>query len=131
MKINVKDILAEDIGYSRQFKIEGERPELKLVKLAGPITGEITVFRNETGVLVSGRLKADVELDCHRCLSAFTRHVSLSFSQTYGERPGDDDMPIENGEIDLATMIDQEIAVSLPMKLLCKAECEGISDTVI
>ncbi len=126
MKINVTDILAQDIGYSRQFNIEGETPSLESVKLFGPINGEFTVFRSETGLLVSGRFAADIELECHRCLATFERHVELSFSQPFSEQPGDDDLPVENGEIDLDRLVEQEIIVCLPIKLLCQVDCEGL-----
>ena len=126
MKINLSDILVQDLGYNRQFNIEGEALELSSVKLTGPVNGEFTVFRNESGLLVSGRVEADIELDCHRCLATFERHIRLGFSQPFSERPGDDDMPIVGGEIDLAPLIEQEIILSLPIKLLCRVDCEGV-----
>ena len=125
MKINVADILNQELGYNRQYNIEGEAFELESAKLTSPANGEITIFRSETGLLVSGRISIGVELDCHRCLKTFERQLSLSFSQPFSKKPGDDDMPIINNEIDLAQLIEQEVIVSLPIKLLCKADCEG------
>jgi uncharacterized protein len=126
MKINIADILAQELGYNRQFNIEGEALDLELVKLTGPINGEFTVFRSESGLLVSGRIETDIELECHRCLTIFERHIVLNFSQPFSEQPGDDDMPIVGNEIDLAPTIEQEIVLSLPIKQLCKVDCAGM-----
>ena len=126
MRVDVKDILAQDIGYSREFAVQGETPALELVELTSPISGSFTATRSETGVTVSGRLETEVQLECHRCLRAFTQPVSLNFAQSFSEQPGDDDLPITKGAIDLAPAIDQEIAVHLPIKLLCQVDCEGV-----
>jgi uncharacterized protein len=126
MKINIADILAQDLGYNRQFNIEGEALDLELVKLTSPVNGEFTVFRSESGLLVSGRIETDIELECHRCLTTFERHIVLNFSQPFSEQPSDDEMPIVGNEIDLAPTIEQEIVVSLPIKQLCEVDCAGI-----
>jgi len=73
--------------------------------------------------LVSGRIETDIELECHRCLTTFERHIVLNFSQPFSEQPSDDEMPIVGNEIDLAPTIEQEIVVSLPIKQLCEVDC--------
>jgi uncharacterized protein len=126
MHININDILAQDIGYSRSYEIQGEMPALELVKLVAPITGSFTLTRTEQGVFAAGKIKTTIELECHRCLNAYNHHVELGFAQSFCEQPGDEDMPITKGSIDLAPVIDQEIAVRLPIKLLCSVDCEGV-----
>jgi uncharacterized protein len=126
MHININDILAQDIGYSRDFEIQGETPALELVKLTGPINGNFTLTRTEQGVFAAGKLQAEIELECHRCLDTYKHHVDLGFAQSFSEKPGDEDIPITKGSIDLAPVIDQEIAVRLPIKLLCDVDCEGV-----
>ncbi|HSX02683.1 MAG TPA: YceD family protein [Candidatus Saccharimonadia bacterium] len=126
MHINVRDILAEDLGYHRTYAVTGERPELPEVRLTHDLEGEVVISRSEVGLLVKVTIKTEIELECHRCLRKFTRPIAISFTQTYREEPGDDDLPIEQEQIDLAPLIQQEILVSLPIKLLCRPDCPGV-----
>ena len=126
MHINVNDILRESVGHSRNYTISGERPELVDVKLTQDIAGEITISRLDDSLLVRGHLQTEIELECHRCLSTFTRPIGINLSQKYAMRPVDDQMPIVDNQIDLAPLAQQEIILSLPIKLLCRPDCPGI-----
>jgi uncharacterized protein len=128
MHINVRDILAESVGYSRAYKVSGERPSLEEVKLTHDIEGEITVSRLDDSLLVRGQVQTEIELECHRCLRTFTRPVKINVAQEYADTPGDDQMPIEDNAIDIAPLIEQEIVLSLPIKVLCKPDCPGMED---
>ena len=128
MHINVRDILAESVGAQRSFKVTGEHPGLENSHLLAGLEGEFTISRLESGLLVQGRFETEVELECHRCLRSFAHPVSLRFQQAYAEHPGDDELPIQRpGSIDLAPAIDQEIVLSLPLKILCRPDCSGIA----
>ncbi|HUD10997.1 MAG TPA: DUF177 domain-containing protein [Candidatus Saccharimonadia bacterium] len=126
MLINVRDILIEGVGHSRQYKIAGETPNLEQVKLVQPIEGDISISRLDSGLLVSGHVQTGVELECHRCLRTFDRPVKVGFKQLFQSSPGDDEFPIDNGSINVAPLIEQEIILSLPIKILCKPDCKGI-----
>lgn len=127
MHINVRDFLAESSGYSRSYTITGERPVLEGVILVEDITGDITVAKLEAAsVLVQGKLNTAVQLECHRCLRTFTRPVQVNLKQIFAVKPGDEEMPIVNREIDLAPLIGQEIILSLPIKLLDRPDCPGL-----
>lgn len=126
MHINVTEFLAKEVGYNRTFKISGERPDLESVKLTQDLEGELTISRLESGLMVEGRIATEIELECHRCLRTFTRPTSVKLSQLYSEQPADEDMPIEDGDIDVAPLIEQEILVHLPIKILCRLDCPGV-----
>lgn len=126
MHINVRDILKEELGYSRHFTISGEQPEMESVKLTKPIEGEFKVTKRESGLMVEGRLETEIELECHRCLRTFTRLTKVSFAQGFDKAPIDEDMPITDGQIDLIPVIEQEILVRLPIKILCRPDCPGV-----
>ena len=127
MHVNVREFLAEDIGYRRSFQITGERPELEGLKLANDINGEITISRLEDGLLVSGSAKTELELTCDRCLRSFTRPVQFRFERMYRDHPVDDDLPIIGDSIDLQPLIEQELLVVQPIKQLCRPDCPGIT----
>ena len=126
MQINVRDILVESVGYSRSYKITGERPSLESVRLTNEVEGEITISRLDSGLLVRGQVTTEVELECHRCLRTFNRPTKVKFKQLFAENPGDDELPITKGTIDLAPLVEQEILLGLPIKILCQPDCKGI-----
>jgi uncharacterized metal-binding protein YceD (DUF177 family) len=126
MHINVRDILAESVGYSRTYKITGERPSLEAVLLTKDIEGEITISRLDSGLLVQGHFETEIQLVCDRCLSTFIRPTSVRFQQLFSETPTDDDMPIIDEDIDLAPLAEQEILLDLPIKILHAEDCRGI-----
>jgi|SRR6185369_13869938 len=126
MHINVRDILVESVGYSRAYKVSGERPDLEATRLTQDIEGEITISRLDDSLLVRGQLHTEIELECHRCLSTFTRPITISLKQEYALAPNDEQMPIDEGSIDLAPLIEQEIILSLPIKILDRPDCPGI-----
>ncbi len=130
MHINVRDILAEEIGYNRTYKLSGEMPLLENVRLLEPIEGEITIGRLDDGVMLQGAITTSIELECHRCLRSYARPTRVSLAQLYTERPDEDELPIEANEIDLAPLVEQEILVNLPIKLLDRPDCPGVEGYV-
>jgi len=128
MHINVRDILVESVGYSRTYKITGERPDLEAVKLTRDIEGEISISRLDNSLLVRGHLATEIELECHRCLSTFSRSTEFNLKQEYAEAPIDEQMPTEGDVIDIAPLVEQEIILGLPIKVLCRLDCPGIKE---
>lgn len=127
MHINVRDILAESIGHSRTYKVEGENPHLESVVLTREVNGDITLSRLEgMSLLAGGYLTTEIELECHRCLRTFTRPLSVKFRQVFAEKPTEDTMPIVGQEIDLAPLLEQELILNLPIKILDRPDCPGI-----
>ncbi len=128
MRINVSDLLAESVGYSRQFIIADEWPVLEDTVLVEAVDGQVTIIRLDEGVAVRGRATIKVELQCDRCLCEFTCPVTLPLQQLYTTLPGDDELPLDRGVIDLAPLIEQEIVLGLPIKSLCRPDCVGIKN---
>ena len=106
MHINVRDILVESVGHNRTYKISGERPDLETVELVQDIVGEISISRLDASLLVRGQLYTAIQLECHRCLSTFTRPTQFNLHQEYALTPGDDQMPIVDDEIDIDDLIE-------------------------
>jgi uncharacterized metal-binding protein YceD (DUF177 family) len=128
MHINVRDMLAQEVGHRQTYTISNERPSFESVKLTKDIEGEITISRLESGVVVTGRVSTEIELECHRCLSTFTRQVWFDLEQVYTEqpRPEEEEMPITDDQIDLGPLFEQEILVRIPIKVICRPDCVGV-----
>ncbi len=128
MHINVRDILVESVGYSRTYKISDEHPDFESVKLARDIEGEISIARLDSSLLVRGRLGTEIELECHRCLSTFSQPVEFTLKQEYAQSPNDEQMPLDGDNLDIAPLVEQEIILGLPIKILCRPDCLGIKE---
>jgi uncharacterized metal-binding protein YceD (DUF177 family) len=127
MHIHVRDLLAEETGSNRTFAIEGEQPQTLSLQLTQPVNGEITIVKlGDERLAASGRIATQLQLECHRCLRSYTSDAEADFEQIYAGRPTEDELPIEDEAIDLAPLIEQELILRQPIKLLCQADCAGV-----
>ena len=128
-RLNVGFIVHESVGYSRDFPLVSDLirlPDLNLQNLAG----SARVTRAAQGLLVQVRLDADVDAECGRCLEPFVQHLSIDFTDLYAfSTVALTDsilrMP-ENGKIDLAPIIREEMLLAMPMNALCQVDCKGL-----
>jgi uncharacterized protein len=91
---------------------------------------------------LSGRLASTLELSCVRCLEPFSVEIREDLDLMYlpqsenvaadGEHDrglGDEELAVafyRDEEIDLGQMIREQIILALPMKPICRSECQGL-----
>jgi uncharacterized protein len=119
---------------SREFRIAAP------VKLTG---GLVRINRADGDAYrFRGRLVSKVEFSCVLCLEPFRAEFGEELELLYlpqsdnvaaeGENEhglGDDELAVSfyrNDEIDLAHMIWEQIVLALPMKPVCKTDCQGL-----
>ena len=110
--------------------------------ISGPeISGHVS--RKGEQVRLHGRISAEVEAHCDRCLSPVTVPVAMEFDETYIPAALDtassearelqaEDMSssIYEGEaIDIDELVREQILLALPTRLLCREECKGLCPT--
>jgi uncharacterized protein len=98
----------------------------------------LTVEKDNDVVFVRGDFSARVPLACGRCLESYdvTVHPSVDARfvpgpATRGEERelGADDLETDvyhNGELDLTALLETEATLALPMKPLCREDCQGL-----
>lgn len=137
--INIAALLKEPVGSVREFAVEIDRFELDPELIATSIAGQVRLTRLQDEVLVDAKLRADVGLECDRCLREFLQPVSVHFSAEYqptidvylgrAVREIDDETDrffiTEHHEVDLAEPLRQELIVALPMVAVCGPDCPG------
>jgi DUF177 domain-containing protein len=109
------------------------------VRPSGPVKGIFSLSLAGETVVVSGEVEAVVELDCSRCGKAFTTEVkarldvdlnpveALAGEEEKELHAGDMDVGFySGGEVDLAALMSEQIALNLPMKPLCSDGCLGV-----
>jgi uncharacterized protein len=109
-------------------------------KVAAPVTLDATASRDKGKVRIAGRVTTTLELACSRCVETFPVPVDATFDLLYlpvteapkaGEEVevGDEDINTafySDGVIDLADLVHEQIYLALPMKPLCREDCQGL-----
>ncbi len=133
MQINVAQLLKEPVGAERSYKIDelaGEHNENR-------VAGEVNLTRTSRGILVTGKLDADIKGICSRCLGEANKKIAFHMEDEYFPlidinsgvhlHPAPEDLIIDNSHVlDLNEAIRQYIIMSTPTKLLCRPDCPGI-----
>jgi uncharacterized protein len=133
--VNVAQLLKEPVGSSRSYDIN----EVLEEQVTGSVKGKIMLVRSSQGILVQGKLTAEVELICSRCLNAFLCSISFPVGEEFLPAidvssglplslPQDSDgFTIDSKHmLDLGKLICQYVLLNLPMKPLCRPDCAGI-----
>lgn len=83
--------------------------------------------------LVAGNGEITLQMYCDRCLTEVPVKLQLDFSREISSREaGDSDLEEENqdvmqeGQLNVEALINSEILMNLPYKVLCKPDCKGI-----
>ncbi|MDY5730501.1 MAG: DUF177 domain-containing protein [Eubacteriales bacterium] len=107
--------------------IYGETLEIEPVNVNGIFTS------TGTEILLSGILETEVYGNCAVCLKTVSEHITAKFSEVFmksREYVPNEDSDVEvflydGYEIDLSEMVLQNIIPQLPLKFICKANCNG------
>ncbi|MCX5749820.1 MAG: DUF177 domain-containing protein [Candidatus Saganbacteria bacterium] len=145
MKIDLTGLLKE-IGNDQDVEeqIRVSYPEDGL-EITGPVQLSVHLLNAGEMVIVTGKILAEIKLNCSRCLKDFDQQITVDFEELFskttkngdgrgGEKElGDDDFifPIEkDNTIDIGEIIRQELISCIPIKTLCDKGCKGIKGCI-
>jgi uncharacterized protein len=132
MKIIISEIPEEGLDLEFEDSIKSD-------DTISPVRAHLNINKAGTEVVIKGKLSADVELQCSRCLKDFRTMLTLPVDVIYN--------PVENlkgkekhelktdeldtsfyygDELDLLDLLKEQIILNLPMKPLCSELCKGI-----
>jgi uncharacterized protein len=133
------DKLEEKGGFAHVYQPEELALDEEGVRLtkAPEVTGRVK--REHQQVRLRGRITAEAEVDCDRCLAAIAVPVETEFDVTYvpatdyeaenvAELQADDlTLSVFDGEtIDLDELTREQVLLALPMHAVCREECKGL-----
>ncbi len=108
-------------------------------KVVAPVTVVAELRKDTQKVRLVGRVTTSLELDCSRCLDPFTVPIDAQFdmlflpagANTGGEEQevGDEDLGVsfyKDDTIDLGDVLREQFYLALPMKPLCRDDCQGL-----
>lgn len=128
-RFNVGFIVAESVGYSREFPLQTEKANLQDLELHD-LSGTVTFARTPQGLLLHSKLTATVAVECMRCLEPFELVVHPAFSELYAFKKNaavDAELIVpETGQIDISPLVREYMILELPIKPLCKIDCKGL-----
>ena len=107
-----------------------------------PVDLRLTIHKDKDRFRLVGTVKTELEIECSRCLDRFALPVDREFDLRYlpiGEaEPGaeddedeiaDDDVSVtfyRDDEINIGELLQEQFYLTLPMKPLCRPDCQGI-----
>ena len=107
--------------------------------VSGPVELSLRVIKDNDKYRLKGKIVTTVRRGCCRCLKSFDVPTTLDFDLRYlsqrvnaggGEyEVVEEDLSTafyEDDQIDLASLIIEQLHLAVPMKPLCKADCRGL-----
>jgi uncharacterized protein len=142
MLYNVAQLLKGPTGAERRYDLSEEIRDLDAdLDPVSPLAGSIKFMRTSQGILVTGRLRADLQMTCHRCLEPMVGQVELELEEEFyplvhlgeaslDETPDEDyDEALlidEHHLLDLTEVVRQGLWLAAPMEALCRPDCAGL-----
>jgi uncharacterized protein len=126
------------LGVAKRFQIHQPIQELSGSEL---VQGWVEVQHQGTELEVSGAGSTLVQLCCDRCLSSFSYRLNARCEELIAIRGGSGASQDQNldgslegavesvdpeGEFDPRQWLYEQLSLELPLKRLCKSDCEGI-----
>ena len=147
VKIRITDIKDKPLILTAEEPVEAY-PTLVETQAAGectflaPLQLGLTVTREFDHIRVAGQVSTAVRLDCSRCLMEYESPITSTFTVFYSqatEGPQDEEVELTEEdlvaatytgeEIDFTPVIAEQIIMGIPLKPLCREECQGLCST--
>jgi len=147
LKISVAPLMKQPYGVTETHELS-ESPitphseHAALLELGvRAVEGDALFTHTNPGILVQGEVRADVELDCGRCLDRFIASVPARVEEQYyatidvvsgtalAEPPRDARLIGHDFLLDVTPLIREHVLLELPLKPLCREDCAGICPT--
>ena len=113
--------------------------ESEILMLTGQTSFSGEIERAATRVHLRGVIKTNVLLDCTRCLEAIARYLDFPFRAIFVDSSdedtnadaeiGDDALDeslVQEGKIDMAEVVREQILLALPEQIFCREDCKGL-----
>lgn len=129
--------LKENKGKSLDFRFEEEFSPIDLggdlLQFPSPVVVEGTATNVESGILVDSTIKTTIVVDCDRCLKPVATSVDIRAVEEFvtavktevGNHEEKEFRIFKGSAIDLRDMVEENILLSVPMKILCSEMCKG------
>jgi uncharacterized protein len=142
LTFNVAQLLREEIGGRRSYTFTERLLELDTDLVMRDLEGSVRFTRTASGVLADAEAHGAVEMQCTRCLAPAPQEIAVAFRDEFHSRvevntgfalpKPDEEDPFFIDELhmlDLGEAIREYALIALPMRPLCKPDCQGLCPT--
>ena len=133
MKVDLAGLDREEARLQEQIPTDSDFWKETELKPVDPLDVDLVARSVGDGVLVRGRIRAAVELECRRCLSPVTVRVDDAVDMYYSEIGPDEEeiegevypMPVRGTALDLTEAVREQLLLRVPHFALCREDCQG------
>jgi len=128
LKVNMRLLQRESARLEGVLPVEEVAAELQdeLVRFVGPLRYALDVTLQGAELRVMGRLEADLECDCSRCLKTFRQAVLIPEFVALLPLEGDEAIKPDGDFADLTPYLREDTFLALPTNPLCTPDCRGL-----
>ena len=139
MRLDLSKIRTARERYEKVYDRSAFASDSESFRVVAPVALAFDIDKDKQQFRLAGSVETTLELPCSRCLEPFSWPVEAAFDLRYqphaqntgeGEREiEEDDLTTafyENDEIDLGQLVREQFYLSLPMKPLCRDDCNGL-----
>jgi uncharacterized protein len=125
--------------FSRTFQPADVQQEGDAYRIVAPVVLEFDIQKDKDKFRLIGTARTELELPCSRCLEPFRLPVEAPFDVRFlpaSEMVQDDEREVEDEDldtsyyrddlIDLNELLREQFYLALPMKPLCREDCQGL-----
>jgi uncharacterized protein len=130
LRLNVGFLLHKNVGYSRNFDFDCKAIRIGDELDVSELKGSLHLTRTSQGMYAQGRLQANINLECVRCLTSFDQPLRVDVDDLFIYPPEEASDPLlsipESGILDLNPLLREYLLLDVPIQSLCREECKGL-----
>lgn len=133
MRFNVSSLLKAPIGARITLPLDAAHQQLGDDLVVESIRGKLVVTRTDRRLLAQGRLNVVLEAECVRCLDRIPHlSIQVDFEESFLLHPSSGNKRVnvysvmEDGYLNLALPLREQIIISMPLHPVCRPDCRGL-----
>ncbi|MBI3361226.1 MAG: DUF177 domain-containing protein [Chloroflexi bacterium] len=130
LRLNVGFLLKEGVGYSREFQFGEPHAQVADDLDVTNLRGRVRLTRTPQGLYANGQIAGDVRAECGRCLEEVSQPLTARIAELFIYPPEHaargEAVVGEEGFINLAPIVREDMLLSAPMQALCRDDCKGL-----
>ncbi len=131
MKFNVAAQIREP-GALKEFQVSEKWAEVEYggrsIMFAAPLQIDGSCIFDGDGFTVKGKVDTLLRSECAKCTKPFDEPFSFEFDERFEKTASEDDgiYGYRGEELDLTTMIRDNVFLNLPLSSVCREDCKGL-----
>jgi uncharacterized protein len=138
--IEIEDLRDAPLHISHTYGIGELAFDRQDAALAEAVAADFVLTHDDRDLHIDGSVETAIRCRCARCTSEFLRTVSVRFDLSYVPQPKGrkekEEIELKYEEmgvafydgirLDVNLMVSEQIELALPMKFICREECQGL-----